>query len=89
MLTYNWIASGRVQGVGFRYYTYTIANKYELNGWVRNLPDGSVEIMLQGSRDRVEGLRKYLMRGNMFIKVRGLSERIVEEREYTSFEIKY
>lgn len=89
MLTYNWIASGRVQGVGFRYYTYTIANKYELNGWVRNLPDGSVEMMLQGSEDRVENLRKYLMRGNMFIKVRELSERIVEEHEYTSFEIKY
>lgn len=42
------IASGRVQGVGFRAYVQDIACGMNLNGWVRNLPDGTVEIEAEG-----------------------------------------
>ena len=38
------IYSGRVQGVGFRFTTRQIASGYEVNGWVKNLPDGRVEL---------------------------------------------
>jgi acylphosphatase len=43
------IFKGRVQGVGFRYTTHRIASRYDLTGYVRNLPDGTVEALLQGT----------------------------------------
>ena len=41
--------SGRVQGVGFRYTAHNIASRYGLSGYVRNLHNGSVELLIQGS----------------------------------------
>jgi acylphosphatase len=46
---------GRVQGVGFRYTVRQIAGQYDLTGTVKNLPDGSVEAVLQGPPGRVQG----------------------------------
>ncbi len=89
MYTHNWIITGRVQGVGFRYFAYSIANKYGLRGWVRNLSDGSVEVMVQGEEGRIENLRKYLLRGNMFIKVGKIQEKTLEVEEFSSFDIRY
>ena len=40
--------SGRVQGVGFRYQTFRTAQAYEVAGYVRNLPDGRVELEIEG-----------------------------------------
>lgn len=45
--------SGRVQGVGFRFTARRIAGRYELAGFVRNLPDGTVEMFVQGGADDV------------------------------------
>lgn len=45
--------SGRVQGVGFRFTAQRIAGRYELTGFVKNLPDGSVEMFAQGSPDDI------------------------------------
>ena len=42
------IFTGRVQGVGFRFTAFGIANRYELTGFVRNTPDGTVEMLAQG-----------------------------------------
>ena len=39
------IYTGRVQGVGFRYTALDTANKYKIKGWVKNLPDGGVEVV--------------------------------------------
>ena len=47
------IFSGRVQGVGFRFTAQRIALRGELKGFVRNLPDGSVEMHVQGHTDDV------------------------------------
>ena len=44
---------GRVQGVGFRYTVRNIAKGYEITGWVRNLPDGRVELQACGDADEV------------------------------------
>ena len=46
---------GRVQGVGFRYTVSTIAKAFPVRGYVRNLPDGRVEVIVEGSRSEVEG----------------------------------
>ena len=47
------IYSGRVQGVGFRFTAQRIAARYLLSGYVRNLPDGGVELFVQGGLDDV------------------------------------
>ena len=49
------IFSGRVQGVGFRFTVLNIANRYMLKGIVRNLPDGTVEMIAQGPTEDVDG----------------------------------
>src|SRR4051812_17882395 len=41
--------TGRVQGVGFRYTAHNIAQQYKVSGYVRNLPDGRVELLMEGS----------------------------------------
>jgi len=47
--------SGRVQGIGFRYATKQLAAGYEVSGWVRNLPDGRVEMLaMSHDPDEVE-----------------------------------
>lgn len=46
--------SGRVQGVGFRYTTRNIAINYDVTGFVRNLPDGRVELVAEGPGSQVQ-----------------------------------
>lgn len=45
---YRAIVTGRVQGVGFRYYALRAANEWSVGGWVQNLDDGSVELFFAG-----------------------------------------
>ena len=54
---------GRVQGVGFRWFVRVSGRRLQLSGWVRNRPDGSVEIAAAGSEDRLAELRKLVKRG--------------------------
>lgn len=46
---------GRVQGVGFRYTVKQTAREYDVIGWVRNLPDGRVELLVGGQKEEVAG----------------------------------
>ncbi|MBI3616955.1 MAG: acylphosphatase [Candidatus Omnitrophica bacterium] len=46
--------SGRVQGVGFRFTVVRYAADLDLRGWVKNLPDGRVEILAEGDREKIE-----------------------------------
>lgn len=48
--------SGRVQGVGFRYTAEKLALDLSLVGWVKNLPDGRVEMVCEGPKDKIETL---------------------------------
>jgi acylphosphatase len=50
--------SGRVQGVGFRYTVKALATGFEVTGSVRNLPDGRVELIVEGEREELEAFRK-------------------------------
>lgn len=52
-----------VQGVGFRYFVQHYATCLNLAGWVRNLPNGDVEIEVEGDRASVESLILYVRRG--------------------------
>jgi len=55
--------SGRVQGVGYRYSTMDEAQRLGVNGWVRNLPDGRVEAVFEGSRTVVEEIIRWCHKG--------------------------
>ena len=48
------IFKGQVQGVGFRYTTHRIARRYDVTGFVRNVPDGTVEMLVQGTEQNVD-----------------------------------
>jgi acylphosphatase len=54
------VVRGRVQGVGFRWFVQESANSLDLAGWVRNTPDGSVEIEAEGNPAEVQRLRVLL-----------------------------
>lgn len=59
----KFIAKGVVQGVGFRYFVYSRASELNLAGYAKNLYDGSVEIIAEGEKDKVELLREHILRG--------------------------
>lgn len=55
--------SGRVQGVGFRYFTEAAALREGIRGWVRNTPDGRVEVAAEGDADAIERFEGKLRQG--------------------------
>jgi acylphosphatase len=54
------VYSGTVQGVGFRYTVKSVARGFELTGTVRNLPDGRVDLVVEGAREELEAFRQAL-----------------------------
>ena len=57
------MVSGRVQGVGFRWFVRESALKLGVGGWVRNRPDGSVEAEIEGTKDSIERLKDLMRSG--------------------------
>ncbi len=81
---------GLVQGVGFRAYTKRIADGYGLNGWVRNLPDGRVEILVEGDEELVCHFIKDILKGPPAARV----DKVEIVKEYSdepvhTFDIRY
>jgi acylphosphatase len=54
MVAKHIIFVGRVQGVGFRFTAHRAANRHQLTGFVRNLPDGTVEMLAQGRPEDID-----------------------------------
>jgi len=73
-LTRRYRVSGKVQGVYFRHSTRAEARRLNLRGTVRNLSDGSVEVLVQGAPAAVETLRAWLHRGPAHARVDAVSE---------------
>ena len=65
----RFIVSGRVQGVGFRYFVQRKAQALGLAGWVRNLPDGRVEAFIEGSPSHLEQVETLLREGPSLSRV--------------------
>jgi len=59
----RFLISGRVQGVGFRYFVQSVAIRESLNGWVRNLDDGRVETAAAGDADALQRFERALRQG--------------------------
>lgn len=74
----RYFVSGRVQGVGFRFFVERVARKLELPGYVRNLRDGRVEVFAKGTDAQLRALRAELERGPRFASVSGVAEEPAE-----------
>ncbi len=66
---------GRVQGVGFRWWTRNVAGELGLAGWVRNVPDGTVEVVAEGEEGAVGSLAERLKEGPPPARVDSVEER--------------
>ena len=79
---------GRVQGVFFRASTRRLARSLDLTGWVRNRPDGSVEVLAEGHRDVLEQLLDWCARGPSGARVTAVRAAWREaSRQWTDFVI--
>ena len=88
--TLNVLIKGRVQGVGFRYFTKNKAKELHLSGWVRNLPDGSVETMVMGPFSVLEQLLHCLKKGPVGSHVESVEVQwLSEPQEFKGFEIRF
>ncbi|MCG9127248.1 acylphosphatase [Candidatus Poribacteria bacterium] len=84
------LISGKVQGVGFRYFTKVNATKLGVKGYAKNLTNGKVEVVAEGDKEKLYALIKQLRIGPSASKVDNVK---IEEREFTgqfdSFGIRY
>lgn len=84
------IVSGRVQGVSFRYYTTQKAQQLNLTGWVRNNPDGTVEVVAEGDRADLDKLLEFLHTGSPAARVQHVdSTRETGQESFKSFSVRY
>ncbi|HPF17192.1 MAG TPA: acylphosphatase [Thermotogota bacterium] len=80
ILTWLYRVYGHVQGVGFRYFTFRMAQTYGIKGSVRNLSDGSVEVLAQSDDEtRLNHFKMRLKEGPSFATVRDFEEIRQEE----------
>jgi acylphosphatase len=75
------VVSGRVQGVGFRWFVRETARQRRLAGWVRNRPDGSVELETSGDEGSVRELIEALRRGPPGARVEEVRETVTNQTE--------
>ncbi len=78
-----------MQGVYYRAYTRDRAKSLGINGWVRNIPGGGVEAVLEGERRQVGELLKAMKSGPSGSVVLGMELSEIEAKGYNDFEIKY
>jgi len=84
------LVSGRVQGVCFRAYTRDTAKRLGLTGWVRNLPDGTVEAVVEGASADVQSMLEWFHQGPPYSRVDRVLVRDEPPREeLTDFDIRY
>jgi acylphosphatase len=80
--------TGRVQGVNFRAATQSRALQLGLSGWVRNRPEGAVEVLAEGPRAKLDELLAFLHRGPSAARVTAVqAEWLAPTREFQGFEV--
>jgi acylphosphatase len=88
MAAYRYVVSGRVQGVGYRYFVLREAERLGLGGFARNLPDGSVEVVAEGSEEVLGQLESRLRAGPSFASVAAVDRAPVPPRGDAGFHIR-
>jgi len=85
----RYVITGRVQGVGFRWFAHDAAAREGVHGWVRNLADGSVEVVAEGDQAAVDGLEASVRRGPSSARVERFDvEEIAPTGRTAGFEIR-
>jgi acylphosphatase len=85
-LAKKYLISGRVQGVGYRYFTERVARELGLRGYVKNLWDGRVEVYAIGEAMLLEELKRRLAQGPPAARVAAIEESdATVDRRYTRF----
>ena len=88
--TYRVLLSGRVQGVGFRYFAESVADKYSVKGYVKNMPTGKVEILCQGEEEEVGTFIDEVAKGPAFSVITEMVKQdVIDNKVYNVFKIKY
>ena len=88
MIARRFLISGEVQGVGYRYFVQRAAAKHQVRGYVRNLEDGRVESLAEGTEKAVEEFKHDLLTGPKHSRVKHLEELVVDPSgRYPSFRI--
>ena len=83
----RFVVYGRVQGVGFRYFTWKEAERIGIKGTVRNCVDGSVEIVAEGNNDQLQDFYNLLKVGPRTANVERVLEDNIENKHYPDFSI--
>jgi acylphosphatase len=86
--SYRYVVSGQVQGVGFRYFALREAEASGIVGFVRNLPDGGVEVVAEGDEAVLARFEERLREGPGFARVSGIDRIAVSPRGGTGFHIR-
>ena len=82
--------SGRVQGVGFRHFTRKNAESLSVKGWVKNLPDGRVEAVIEGDEADVDELINRCQEGPAAAYVKEIEvEEQKEKGAFTDFSVRF
>jgi acylphosphatase len=90
MISLQVFYEGRVQGVGFRFTVRQIAKGFDLTGWVRNLPDGRVELQVTGDEDELRAFLDQIAQSELHSLIRKQTEnKLNEPVAARSFEIRY
>jgi acylphosphatase len=85
----RFVIAGRVQGVGFRWFTHDAALREGLHGWVRNLADRTVEVVVEGDDESVDRLEIAVRRGPPAVRVERVDvEDLPPQFRTTGFEIR-
>lgn len=85
MLARQYLVEGFVQGVGFRWFVRSAAQPLGLTGYVKNLPDGNVEVYAAGSQKALDKLRSKLEQGPFGARVTAVYESPAPLRDYPTF----
>jgi acylphosphatase len=89
-MTYKLMLSGRVQGVGFRYFASTMADIHHITGYVKNTIDNHVEIICQGTKEDVDLFISEIKEGPSFSRVNNVEiTELKKAKDFDFFEIKY
>jgi acylphosphatase len=85
---YRYVVQGRVQGVGYRYFVLRQADALGVSGFARNLPDGAVEVLAEGTGAALADFEARLREGPAFAEVASVEREASPDRGSSGFHIR-